>query len=76
MHGHGFGQCEKQMYILKLEFHEFNKFSKSPDNSYDLVVRMYAQTIYSLETFLLYFEFFEWNENKNNVERRSYTSWV
>jgi len=25
---------------------------------------MYAQTFYSLETFLLYFEIFEWNEKQ------------
>jgi hypothetical protein len=65
MHGHGFGQCEEQMHILQLEFHEFNKFQNHLTTHMNLVVRMYAlETFYSLETFLLYFENFEWNEKQ------------
>jgi hypothetical protein len=33
-----------------------NKFQNHLTTHLDLVVRMYAQTFYSLETFLLYFE--------------------
>jgi hypothetical protein len=64
MHGHGFGQREKRMHILQPEFHEFNKFQNHLTTHMNLVVRMYAQTLYSLEYFLLYFEIFEWNKKQ------------